>query len=96
MSKTRTNTVRIINPLPGGSKYTSHKCALQFVRRGLAVFEADYSAIRFLNQDHRINRARRSDRNGGHFWWRIGTTGGVAQRIGSIVYPILEGREQSI
>jgi hypothetical protein len=92
MSKTRPNTVQIVNPLPGGARYTSPKSAIQFVRRGRAAFEDGNTSIRFLTQDHRSNTARRSDLDGGHFRWRIGTTGGFAQRIGSIVYPTEKGR----
>jgi len=50
MSIRRSKTVQIINPLPGGSSFTSYKRALQFVRRGLATFEAQEAAIRFTDQ----------------------------------------------
>jgi hypothetical protein len=88
MSKTRATTVQIINPFPGGAHYTSRKSALQFVRRGLAVLEANNTVLRFLDQDRRSNERRKDDRVGGHYWWRIGKTGGFAQGIGSIVYPL--------
>jgi len=87
MSKNRRNTVEILNPLPGGAHYTSSKAARQFVRRGLAVFEAVDEAIRFLDQDRRFNRSSGMDGIGEAFWWRIGKTGGMAQQIGSIVIP---------
>jgi hypothetical protein len=88
MSKTRATTVQIINPLLGGSHYTSRKSALQFVRRGLAVSEANNTVLRFLDQDRRSDEGRNIDRIGGHFWWRIGRTGGFAQGVGSIFYPM--------
>jgi hypothetical protein len=87
MSRIRQNSVEILNPIPGGSRYTTRKSAVQFVRRGLAVFEADDGAIRFLNQDRRTDCARGCDGIGGEFWWRLGKTGGMSQQIGSIVFP---------
>lgn len=94
MSKTRHNTVRIVNPLPGRSRYTSNKSASQFVSRGLAVLEDEGTAIRFLDQTRRIYQGQGSDGRGSQFWWRRGKTGGMVQRIGSIVYPIAqEGHE---
>jgi|ERR1035438_4753370 hypothetical protein len=86
MSKIRRNTIQVINPLPGGASYTTQKSADDFVRRGLAVFEANDGAIRFLDQDRRIIRGEERDRSGGEFWWRLGTTGGMTQQIGSIVF----------
>jgi hypothetical protein len=88
MSKTRLNTVQILNPLPGGAQYTTRKSALQFVQRGLAVFEAGDGAIRFLGQGRRIEGGKGSDGVGGEFWWRLGKTGGMSQQIGSIVFPV--------
>jgi len=92
MSKGRANTVQIVNPLPQGAQYTSYKTALQFVRRGLAVFEGSAKAIRFLDQDRRIDIARGGDQGDGHFGWRIGKTSGFTQRMGSIFYPMDKGR----
>src|ERR1019366_3331693 len=89
MSKARSNTVQILNPLPGGTQYTTHKSAIQFVRRGLAVFAIGGGAIRFLNQDLRTNCAKSCDGIGGEFWWRRGMTGGMCQQIGSIVFPVM-------
>jgi hypothetical protein len=96
MSKTRRNTVQILNPLPGGTSYTTRKSALHFVRRGLAAFEAGGGAIRFLDQGRRIRTSEVSDRIGGEFWWRLGKTGGMWQQIGSIVFPEMckSGRAQ--
>jgi len=37
--------VLILNPPPGGAGYTTHKTAVQFVRRGRAVWEADGRTI---------------------------------------------------
>ena len=88
MSKLRRNIVEIVNPLPGGAPYTTWKSAHQFVRRGLAVFEAGGNAIRFLNQERRTNNGEVRDRIGGEFWWRMGMTGGMVQQIGSIVFPV--------
>jgi hypothetical protein len=88
MSKLRRNTVQIVNPRPGGAPYTTSKSALQFVRRGLAVFEAGEGAIRFVDQDHRIKNSKKGDGIGGEFWWRLGKTGGMSQQIGSIVFPV--------
>lgn len=87
MSKVRLNTVQILNPLPGGSQYTNRTSALQFVRRGLAIFECKGS-IRFLNQDRRTVGGNGGDGIGGEYWWRLGKTGGMTQQIGSIVFPV--------
>jgi hypothetical protein len=97
MSKTRPNTVQIVNPLPSGAQYTSHKSALQFVRRGLAVFEAGDTAIRFLHQDRLIELelSKGGNRGGGQFWWRPGKTGGMVQQIGSIVFPMARRRRKA-
>lgn len=88
MSKARVNTIQILNPLAGGARYTSRKSALQFVRRGLAVLEADNTALRFLDQDRRSLDRKQNDPIGGRFWWRRGKTGGFAQLIGSNIYPL--------
>jgi hypothetical protein len=88
MSRLRRNTVQIVNPLPGGVPYTTRKSALQFVRRGLAVFEGGYEAIRFLDQDRRVISRTVGDGIGGEFWWRLGKTGGMSQQIGSIIFPV--------
>jgi hypothetical protein len=89
MSRIRLNTVQILNPLPGGVQYTTRKSALQFVRRGLAIFEAGERAIRFLDQDRRVKKnSQFNDGIGGEFWWRLGKTGGMSQQIGSIVFPV--------
>jgi hypothetical protein len=93
MSRIRRHTVEILNPLPGGASYTTRRSALQFVRRGLAAFEGDH-AIRFLNQDRRIERANSSDGLGGNFWWRLGKTGGMVQQIGSVVLPRVRKRRE--
>jgi len=93
MSRIRQNTVEILNPLPGGVSYTTRRCALQFVRRGLAAFESD-RAIRFVNQDRRIERANSSDGVGGDYWWRLGMSGGMVQQIGSAVLPRVPKRRQ--
>jgi hypothetical protein len=87
MSKVRLNTVEILNPLPGGAQYTNRKSAVQFVRRGLAIFECEGS-IRFLNQDRGTVRRNGGDGIGGEFWWCLGKTGGMTQQIGSIVFPV--------
>jgi hypothetical protein len=87
MSRIRQNSVEILNPIPGGARYTTRKSALQFVRRGLAVFEAGEGAVRFLHQDRRIESIKGSDAVGGEFWWRLGKTGGMVQQIGSAVLP---------
>jgi hypothetical protein len=92
MSRIRKNAVEILNPLPGGASYTTRKSAIQFVRRGAAAFESDH-AIRFLNQDRRIKPTNTSDGIGGEYWWRRGKTGGVVQRIGSIVFPAARKRK---
>lgn len=95
MPKTRHNTVRIVNPLPGGAQYTSNRSASEFVRRGLAVLDGEGTAIRFLDQTRRIHQAQRSDGGDSQFRWRLGKTGGMVQRIGSIVYPIAhEGHDE--
>jgi hypothetical protein len=88
MSRTRLNTVQILNPLLGGAQYTTRKSAVQFVRRGLAVFEAGEGTIRFLDQDRRVISRTVGDGIGGEFWWRLGKTGGMSQQIGSIVFPV--------
>lgn len=93
MSRIRQSTVEILNPLPGGVSYTTRRSALQFVRRGLAAFESD-RAIRFLNQDRRIERANSSDSVGGEFWWHLGKTGGMVQQIGSAVLPRVRKRRE--
>jgi hypothetical protein len=93
MSRIRKNIVGILNPLPGGASYTTRKSAVQFVRRGLAAFENDH-AIRFLNQDRRIKPANSSDGDG-EFWWRPGKTGGMVQRIGSIIFPTTRKRSET-
>jgi hypothetical protein len=85
MSKIRRNTIQVINPLPGGSPYTTRKSADAFVRRGLVVFEAGDGAIRFLDQDRRIIRGEGRDRSGGEYFWRVGKTAGMAQAICSKV-----------
>jgi hypothetical protein len=85
MSKSRTNTVQIVNPRPGGASYTSRRSALGFVRRGLAIFEPDENALRFINLERRERNRGHDDGQGESFWWRRGTTGGMVQRIGSVV-----------
>lgn len=87
MYKLRHNTVQIVNPLPGGTRYTTLKSALQSVRRGLAVFEPGHQTIRFLNQNRQIENGKGGNGIGGDFWWRLGKTGGMAQQIGSIIFP---------
>ncbi len=94
MSRIRQNTVEILNPLPGGASYTTRRSALQFVRRGLAAFEGD-RAIRFLDQERRIERANGSDGIGGEFWWRRGKTGRMVQQIGSIIFPTAPKRHEA-
>ena len=93
MSRIRQNVVDILNPLPGGASYTTRRSALQFVRRGLAAFESDH-AIRFLDQERRIERANSSDGVGVEFWWRLGKTGGMVQQIGSVVLPRVRKRRE--
>jgi hypothetical protein len=90
MSRIRQNSVEILNPISGGVCYTTRKSALQFVRRGLAVFEHSALAIRFLDQERRIERAHCGDGLGGEFWWRRGKTGGMVQLVGSIIFPARE------
>jgi hypothetical protein len=87
MSIQRRGIVQIVNPVRGGSRYTSHKSALQFVRRGRAVWEADGSAIRFTAEV----LAPQSGASGGAgekaFRWRRGISGGMAQVLGSMALP---------
>jgi hypothetical protein len=83
MSKPRSNTVQILNPAPGGAQYTTRKSAQQFVRRGLAVFEAGDAAIRFLNQSRRAVGSR--DGISGDFWWHHGKSGGMSQLLGTLI-----------
>ena|SRR6185369_4127982 len=49
-------TIRIENPLPGGSNYTSPKNALSFVAREMAEFTGP-RAIRFIERDVRTTLA---------------------------------------
>lgn len=86
MSRIRQNTVLILNPAPGGAAYTTRKAALQFVRRGMAVFDSQ-GAIRFLDQARYLESHPCSDDTKGIFWWRRGKTGGMAQLIGSTRSP---------
>ena len=82
MSRSRKDTVQIVNPIPNGAHYTSRKSALQFVRRGVAAFENGESAIRFLNQ--RRQELRRGDPDcGDEFHWRVGITGKMVQVMAS-------------
>lgn len=60
MSKNRT-IVRIENPLPGGSSYTSPKNALRFIAREMAEFTGPCS-IRFLDRDIRVERVIAAER----------------------------------
>ena len=48
MKPSQSDRVRIVNPVPGGSAFTSLRAAREFHRRGRAVFEGP-SAIRFID-----------------------------------------------
>jgi hypothetical protein len=93
MSRIRQNSVEILNPIPGGARYTTRKSALQFVRRGLAAFASDH-AIRFLDQARRFESRKHCDDIAGEFWWRLGKTGGMVQQIGSAVLPRARKRRE--
>ncbi len=54
-------TVRIDNPLPGGSSYTSAKNALRFIRREMAEFSGPAS-IRFIERDVRVAKVISAER----------------------------------
>jgi hypothetical protein len=47
------------------------------------LFFENHRALRFQNQDQRIERASIRDGIGSEFWWRWGKTGGMVQLIGS-------------
>ena len=96
MSRLRQNSVEIVNPVPGGARYTTRKSALQFVRRGLAVFEIGDAAIRFVDQHRRMELVEGGDSVGAEFWWRLGKTGGMVQQIGSPVLPRARQRREEI
>lgn len=77
MPQGKPDTVEILNPLPGGSRYTSRKNALRMVRRGIAVASGD--AILFPTREWltQLNRKEALDRmddgfveqRGGILWW---------------------------
>jgi hypothetical protein len=94
MSRVRQNSVEILNPIPGGARYTTRKSARKFVRRGLAVFEDGDAAVRFLDDQRRTEPADSSGGAGGEFWWRLGKTGGMVQQIGSAVRPRVRKRRE--
>lgn len=52
MSKHKNSTVSILNPLPGGSGYTSAKRAISFILQGIAEFVGP-RAIQFIPRPQR-------------------------------------------
>jgi hypothetical protein len=84
MSIHRRKIVQIINPVPGGAQYTTDKAALQLVQRGRAVWEANQTALRFIDQ---VQAPMGGTGGAGEelFRWRRGISGGMAQIVGSAV-----------
>lgn len=87
MSIQRRGSVSIINPVSGGAHYTTFKTALQFVRRGRAVWEVDGSAIRFIDQFQLSQSGGSGGAGDGVFRWHRGISGGMVQVLGSAARP---------
>jgi hypothetical protein len=80
----RRRIVQIINPVVGGSsQYTTHKSALQLVRRGRAVLAADGLAIWLTDRVQASKRGESGGAGQGFFQWHRGVSGGMAQVLGS-------------
>jgi hypothetical protein len=86
MSTPRRGIVQIINPVSGESRYTTRKSAMQLVRRGRAMWDADESAIRLTDQVQASNCGERGGAGQGFFQWHRGVSGGMAQVLGSQKY----------
>ena len=82
MSIPRRRIVQIINPVAGGAQYTTHKAALQLIRRGRAVRTADGLAIRLTDQVQASHCGGSGDEQG-VFQWHRGISDGMAQFLGS-------------
>jgi hypothetical protein len=52
------SVVRILNPLPGGAQFLSHRHALRYVKQRRAEW-AGSKTIRFIERDHRHQSAGR-------------------------------------
>jgi hypothetical protein len=87
MSIQRRSIVQIINPMCGARRYTAHKSAIQLVRRGRAVWEADGSAIRLTDPVQAPQRGASGGAGEGVFQWHRGRSGGLAQVLGSMAMP---------
>lgn len=84
MPRTRSNVIRILNPVAEGHRYTTSKSAARFVERGIAVWAEGRRSIRMTrNQElcaigrssiaHELARQQDdrlvSQRKGGMVWW---------------------------
>jgi hypothetical protein len=61
--------IEILNPLPGGMKFTSSERARNFVRRGLAFFNGGRLCFYQSTQDARSEDAEFMRNRGGMLFW---------------------------
>ncbi len=77
----RDNRIRIVNPVAGGSAFTSLRKAQEYRDRGRAVFVGDGSSIRFLDSAESVAiRQARKERLDDEAYWEA-----IARQLGGSV-----------